>query len=216
MREEHQCMPLIGEALPKLDVQTTQGPMSIPSDFQGSWFVLFSHPADFTPVCTTEFISFQHHMDQFRQLECKLIGLSVDSIYAHISWTQWMREKLDTRIDFPVIVADEDVTKALGMLHKGKLSTRPVRAVFIIDPEGIVRLTISYPKEVGRSVDEIIRAIQALQVSDRYGDTPENWPKNELIGDRVIVPPPDNTEAADHRLEQFEGFDWWFCHKKIS
>ena len=215
MQEEKYCMPLIGEPLPKLDVQTTHGPKSIPTDYRGQWFVLFSHPADFTPVCTTEFYAFQSKMEKFQALGCKLIGLSVDSIYAHLSWTQWIKEKLKEEITFPVIVADDHVISSLGMLHKGKNPTRPVRAVFVIDPEGIVRLTICYPKEVGRNVDEIIRAVRALQISDRYGDTPENWPANHLIGDRVIVPPPDNTDAANQRLDHFEGYDWWFCYREL-
>lgn len=208
-------LPLLGERLPEFDAVTTQGPMSFPDAYKGSWFVLFSHPADFTPVCTTEFVGFQQRVAQFDALGCKLVGLSIDQVFAHIKWIDWIKEKLDVDISFPVIAGTESIAGKLGMLHPGK-GSNTVRVVFIIDPEGIVRLMLYYPQEIGRNLDEVVRAVKALQTSDQQGAIPANWPNNELIGDRVIVPPPANVEDARKRLGEYEGYDWWFCHKPLK
>jgi peroxiredoxin 2/4 len=209
-------MPLLGDDFPELNVNTTHGPMDIPGDMKGNWFVLFSHPADFTPVCTTEFVGFQKRFDKFEELNCKLIGLSVDQVFSHIKWVEWIRDNLDTEIRFPIIAANDQIALKLGMLHPGK-GTNTVRAVFVGDPEGKVRLVMYYPQEIGRNLDEIYRAVKALQVSDEQGvATPAGWPDNELIGNRVIVPPAKTTEDAAKRLDELEGYDWWFCHKPFE
>ena len=208
-------MPLLGDDFPHLEVQTTQGKMKLPEDMKGSWFVLFSHPADFTPVCTTEFVGFQHLMPEFEKLGVKLIGLSVDQVFSHIKWIEWIKEKLNVEITFPVIAANDSVANALGLLHPGK-GTNTVRAVFIVDPNSKVRLVLYYPQEAGRNMQEILRIVKALQVSDKNGVAmPCDWPNNGLIKDHVIVPPPSNVKDAGTRLQQYEGYDWWFCHKGL-
>lgn len=212
MEEITMHMPLLGDVFPEIEVKTTQGPMTIPGDFKGQWFVLFSHPADFTPVCTTEFVAFQKRYKKFQELGCKLIGMSVDQVFSHIKWIQWIQTELKVEIQFPVIAANDAIALKLGMLHPGK-GTNTVRAVFIVDPEGIVRLIMYYPQEIGRNVDEVLRAVKALQVSEKQGAVPAGWPENELIGDRIIVPPPTDIAEAGKRRKKFDGYDWWFCHK---
>lgn len=208
-------MPLIGEKMPSITAVTTHGTINLPEDMKGSWFVLFSHPADFTPVCTTEFVDFQNRMQEFDDIGCKLVGLSIDQVFAHIKWIQWIKENLNVGITFPVIAGTESIAMQLGMLHPGK-GTNTVRVVFIVDPEGMVRLMFYYPQEIGRNVDEVLRAVKALQVSDKQGALPANWPDNKLIGDRVIIPPAKTMEDAAARLESHEGYDWWFCHKPLE
>lgn len=217
MQEEKLNMPLLGDDFPQLNVQTTHGPMNIPGDLKGQWFVLFSHPADFTPVCTTEFVGFQDRFDKFEQLGCKLIGMSVDQVFSHIKWIEWIKEKLDVEIKFPVIAANDSIALKLGMLHPGK-GTNTVRAVFIGDPNGKVRLIMYYPQEIGRNMDEIVRAVEALQVSDKQGAVPADWPNNKLIKDRIIVPPANNEKDAKARLDDknLDCYDWWFCHKPLQ
>jgi len=210
-------MPLLGEKFPELNVQTTHGAMTLPNDFKGKWFVLFSHPADFTPVCTTEFVAFAQKADEFKKLGVELIGLSVDQVFSHIKWVDWIKDNLKVEIPFPVIAdSAEGVSKALGMIHPGKSNSNTVRAVFVVDPKGNLRLMVYYPQEIGRSVDEILRAVKALQVSDNNGvATPENWPDNKLIGDHVIVPPATDIQTAAERKGKDGCFDWWFCHKEL-
>ncbi len=207
--------PLIGDALPRLQVRTTHGPMTLPDDMKGKWFVLFSHPADFTPVCTTEFVAFQKRIEEFRALNCELIGLSLDQIFSHIKWVEWIKEQTGVAIEFPIIADFGEVANSLGMVHPGK-GGNTVRAVFIVDPEGIVRIIFYYPQELGRNIDEILRAIKGMQTSDAHAVAiPAGWPNNELIGSRVIIPPAQSVRDAEERLKKYEGFDWWFCHKEI-
>jgi len=218
--------PLIGEEFPKLEVNTTHGRMIIPDAFKGKWFVFFSHPADFTPVCTTEFVAFQLRYDKFKELNTELIGLSIDQVFSHIKWIEWIKDniKIDgkpIKIQFPVIADDVGrASEALGLIHEKK-GTNTVRAVFIVDPEGIIRAILYYPQELGRNVDEILRMIKALQVADKNGVAiPHNWPDNEIIGDKVIVPPAGSVDEKEQRLEakgkgEIECFDWWLCYKKI-
>ena len=216
MSNENQKFPLIGDKFPEMSVQTTHGVVNIPGDYKGKWVVLFSHPADFTPVCTTEFVAFAKRNDKFEELNAKLIGLSIDQVFSHIKWDEWIEEKLDVKIPFPIIAdSTGEVAKTIGMVHPGKGSTT-VRAVFIIDPNGVIRLIIYYPQEIGRNMDEILRALKALQVSDANGvAVPAGWPENELIGDRVIIPPATDVETAKARLKEYECYDWWFCHKSL-
>ncbi|NLF92613.1 MAG: peroxiredoxin [Oligosphaeraceae bacterium] len=214
MEDSKISMPLLGDKFPELSVKTTHGPMNIPGDLKGSWFVLFSHPADFTPVCTTEFVAFQKRYDQFKDLGCKLVGMSVDQIFSHIKWIEWIKSELKIDIEFPVVAANDAVAMKLGMLHPG-MGTNTVRAVFVVDPEGIIRLIMYYPQEIGRNIDEVVRAVKALQVSDKNDVAiPAGWPYNELITDKVIVPPPADMDTAAKRRQEYESFDWWFCYKK--
>ncbi len=208
-------MPLIGDKFPQFEVQTTQGKMSLPDAFDGKWFILFSHPADFTPVCTTEFVAFQKRYDQFKDLDCKLIGLSVDQVFSHIKWVQWIKENLDIEIQFPIIADTGQVASQLGLIHPGK-GSNTVRAVFIVDPKGIIRAMLYYPQELGRNMDEILRMVRGFRVADENGVAiPANWPENELIKDEVIIPPAMDIKTAEERMKQYECFDWWLCHKKL-
>jgi peroxiredoxin (alkyl hydroperoxide reductase subunit C) len=215
MEETKLNMPLLGDDFPELKVQTTQGPMNIPGDLKGSWFVLFSHPADFTPVCTTEFIGFQKYFEELEKMGCKLIGMSVDQVFSHIKWIQWIKDNLDVEIKFPVVAANDAVALKLGMLHPGK-GTNTVRAVFVGDPKGKVRLVLYYPQEIGRNIDEVVRAVKALQLADSKGiAVPANWPNNDLIGDHVIIPPAKTVKDAEALKDKKDCYDWWFCHKAI-
>ena len=206
-------LPLLGDKMPEIEAITTHGKMKLPGDMNGNWFVLFSHPADFTPVCTTEFVAFQARSKDFEALGCKLIGLSIDQVFSHIKWVQWIKEKLDVDITFPVIAGTESMAIKLGMLHPGK-GSNTVRVVFIVDPKGVLRLMMYYPQEVGRNIDEILRCVKSLQTADKQGPTPANWPNNELIGDKIIVRPPTCVQDAEQRLKTHQGYDWWFCYEE--
>ena len=214
MEETKMNMPLLGDDFSQMDVQTTHGKMSLPGDFKGKWFVLFSHPADFTPVCTTEFVAFQKRYEEFKKMDCALVGMSVDQVFSHIKWVEWIEENLDVKIEFPIVAANDTIANKLGMLHPGK-GTNTVRAVFIVDPKGKVRLIMYYPQEIGRNMDEIVRAVKALQISEKQGAVPAGWPNNELVKDRIIVSPASDVKMAKQRLEDksLECYDWWFCHK---
>lgn len=216
MDEYKSGIPLLGEKLPEIEVQTTKGMMNIPKDLKGKWIVLFSHPADFTPVCTTEFFAFAKRNEEFKKLNAELIGLSIDQIFSHIKWVQWIKDNLGLEIPFPVIADDMGkVAGKLGMVHPGK-GTNTVRAVFIIDPEATIRLMIYYPQEVGRQIDEVLRALKALQIADKNKVAmPENWPNNELIGAKVINPPPKDVLAAEEKMKSGNGYDWWFTFKEL-
>ncbi len=215
MEQQNPSIPLLGDDFPEMNVSTTFGPMSLPGDLKGKWFVLFSHPADFTPVCTTEFVGFQKRIAQFEELGVQLIGMSVDQVFSHIKWVEWIKEKLDIEITFPIVAANDFIANKLGMLHPGK-GSNTVRAVFVVDPESKVRLVLYYPQEIGRNMDEIVRATKALITSDKNGVAiPANWPENELIKDRVIIPPAQSQKDAKTRLDEYEGYDWWFCHKSL-
>ena len=210
--------PLLGDKFPELKVQTTHGVKNIPGDYAGKWIVLFSHPADFTPVCTTEFVAFAKKNDDFKALNAELIGLSIDQVFSHIKWTEWIKENMGVEIPFPIIADDMgNVAKQLGMIHKGK-GTNTVRAVFLIDPQGITRIVLYYPQEIGRNIDEVLRALKALQTSDANGvATPANWPNNDIFGDKVIIPPASDEETAKERLQDksIECKDWWLCYKNL-
>ncbi|MGQ9699882.1 MAG: peroxiredoxin [Candidatus Bipolaricaulaceae bacterium] len=214
-------LPLIGDAAPEFKAQTTHGPIEFPKDYKRKWVVFFSHPADFTPVCTTEFVAFAKRYEEFKALNTELLGLSVDHVYAHIKWVEWIRDKLGVEIPFP-IVADTTgrIAELYGMIHPGASEAATVRAVFLICPQGIVRAILYYPLDIGRNVDEILRLVKAFQRAMKENVAiPANWPQNELIQDRVIVPPPSDIVAAKGRLAeaqegQVECYDWWFCHRQ--
>jgi len=208
-------MPLIGDKFPTIEVQTTQGKKKLPDEFKGKWFILFSHPADFTPVCTTEFVAFQKRYNEFKKLNTELIGLSIDQVFSHIKWEEWIKDNLNVEIKFPIIADTGKVANTLGLIHPNKGSST-VRAVFMVDPKGIIRAILYYPQELGRNMDEFLRMIKGFQVAEKNGVAiPANWPKNELIKDRVIIPPASDTKTAKKRKKEYDNYDWWFCHKKI-
>ena len=209
----NQTLPRLNEPAPNFDSKTTFGPKKL-SDYKGKWLVLFSHPADFTPVCTTEFMAFAKAYPEFQKLNCELLGLSIDSNYAHIAWARAIKEKFGIEIPFPII---EDlsmrVANAYGMIQPGASDTSAVRATFIIDDKGVLRAMVYYPMSNGRSIPEFLRLVAALQTSDKHSvATPEGWQP----GDKVIVPPPQTQQAADTRgSEGYECSDWYFCKKSL-
>lgn len=213
-------MPLLGDSFPEMNVQTTQGQMNLPKEMKGKWFVLFSHPADFTPVCTTEFIAFQKRYKQFKKLNTELIGLSVDQVFAHIKWEEWIKENLDVQIEFPIIADTGAVAEKLGLIHPGK-GTNTVRAVFVVDADSKIRTILYYPQELGRNMDEILRIVNAMQIADKNKVAmPADWPNNELMQDHVIIPPATDVKTANERKSksqsgEIECYDWWLCHKKL-
>ncbi len=216
MEEQAQVvsLPRLNEPAPDFTAKTTHGDIKL-SDYKGQWVVLFSHPADFTPVCTTEFIAFAKRFDDFKKLNTQVIGLSIDSVYSHLAWVRNIKEKFDVEIPFPVIAdLDMNVAKLYGMIHPGAADTSAVRAVFVIDDKGILRAMIYYPLTNGRSIDEVLRIVEALQTSEKFGvATPENWHP----GDKVIVPPPATQEEAEKRAsEGYEYVDWYFSKKSID
>ena len=215
--DTHRCMPLIGDKFPEMHVNTTHGKKVLPRDYKESWVVLFSHPADFTPVCTTEFVAFARKEKAFEALNTRLIGLSMDQVFSHIKWIDWIKETFDVRINFPIIADDKGTAaRKLGMLHPGNGSST-VRAVFVLDPNGFVRLILYYPQEAGRRIDEIIRTVKVLQASEKYHVAlPADWPDNELIGSQGILPPAADVKTADERRDLTNCFDWWFCYKSLE
>jgi peroxiredoxin (alkyl hydroperoxide reductase subunit C) len=183
-------------------------------DFRGSWVILFSHPADFTPVCTTEFLAFAEIAPELKKRNVELLGLSIDSTYSHIAWVRNIEEKFGVKITFPIIAdSDRKVATLYGMIMPGESQTETSRCVFVIDDKGILRAMIYYPLTTGRNMDEILRLIDALQTTDKYGvATPANW----RPGDKVIVPPPKTTADAEERLKAgYECKDWYFCMKGL-
>lgn len=206
-------LPLLGDPAPDFEAVTTFGTLRL-SDFKGSWLVLFSHPADFTPVCTTEFIAFAEIYDELQKRNTELLGLSVDSVSSHIAWARNIEEKVGIKIPFPIIAdLSKEIATKYGMLHPSQSKTETVRCVFIIDPEGILRAMIYYPLKNGRNMDEILRLIDAFQTSDQYQvATPANW----RPGDMVVVPPPNTQEMAEERMKEgYECVDWYLCKKKL-
>jgi peroxiredoxin (alkyl hydroperoxide reductase subunit C) len=217
-------MPRIGDKAPEFKAITTQGEINFPSDYKGSWVILFSHPADFTPVCTSEFMTFATLQTKFEEANCKLVGLSVDGLFSHIAWLRTIKEKIDYKgmknveVKFPLI---EDITMEVatkyGMMMPGESNTKAVRAVFVIDPQGIIRTILYYPLSLGRNFDELYRVLMALQTADKFGiATPADW----RPGDEVIVPTGGTCGAAKDRMEgkdeDLKCYDWFFCTKKID
>ncbi|MGB5817078.1 MAG: peroxiredoxin [Thermoanaerobaculia bacterium] len=207
-------MPRIGEPAPPFEAVTTHGTLHL-EDFAGSWLVFFSHPADFTPVCTTEFIAFAKAHPTLKEMNTELLGLSIDSVYSHISWVRNVEEKMGVKITFPVIAdLSQEVAALYGMIMPGESTTEASRCVFVIDDKQIIRAMIYYPLTTGRNLDEIVRLVSALQATDQHGlETPANW----RPGDPLIVPPPKTQKEADERVQDanVECTDWYFCTKKI-
>jgi peroxiredoxin (alkyl hydroperoxide reductase subunit C) len=212
-KENTLSLPRIGDAAPAFEATTTFGKLRL-DDFKGSWLVLFSHPADFTPVCTTEFIAFAEAFPEFQKSGVNLLGLSVDSVSSHIAWVRNIEEKAGVKIPFPVIAdLSKEVSLAYGMIHPGQSKTETVRCVFVIDPAQVIRTILYYPLSTGRNMPEILRIIKALQTTDEFKvATPANWQP----GDMVIVPPPGTQGQAEERLKQgYECVDWYLCRKKL-
>lgn len=217
-------MPRIGDKAPEFKAVTTQGNINFPGDYKGKWIILFSHPADFTPVCTTEFMTFGKLNKEFEALNCQLVGLSIDGLFSHIAWLRTIREKLEfngmknIEVTFPLI---EDVSMQVanlyGMVQPGESTTKAVRAVFFIDPKGVIRTIMYYPASLGRNFDEIKRVLIGLQTVDEFNVAlPADW----RPGDEVIVPPAGSCGVAKERVENKTGelkcYDWFFCTKQLS
>jgi len=206
--------PRLNEKAPAFDAETTSGRKTL-EDYKGKWLVLFSHPADFTPVCTTEFMAFARNQEEFAKRNCELLGLSIDSTHSHIAWMKNIKDNFGVEIKFPIIAdLSMDVARAYGMIHPGAADTSAVRATFIIDPEGKLRAMVYYPMSNGRSIDEFIRLLDGLQTSDEHGvATPENW----KVGEKVIVPPAKTYEEAMARFDnpEYEVTDFYFSKKEI-
>ena len=217
------AMPRIGDKAPSFKAITTQGEINFPKQYEGSWVILFSHPADFTPVCTSEFMTFANMENKFTDANCKLVGLSIDGLYSHIAWLRTIKEKIEFKgmknieVKFPLI---EDITMEVankyGMVQPGESNTKAVRAVFFIDPKGIIRAIIYYPLSLGRNFDELYRALIAMQTADKFSiATPADW----RPGDDVIVPTAGSCGVAKERMENkkdIKCYDWFFCTKKLT
>lgn len=217
-------LPRIGDMAPSFSAVTTQGKIEFPKDYKGKWVILFSHPADFTPVCTSEFMTFASMDEEFHQLNTQLVGLSVDGLYSHIAWLRTIKEKIEFRgmknveVNFPLI---EDITmevaKKYGMIQPGESSTKAVRAVFFIDPRGVIRAMIYYPLSLGRNFQELKRVLIGLQTADKHAVAlPADWQP----GEDVIVPTADSCGVAKERMtSKNEGMyckDWFFCMKPLA
>jgi len=222
-QQEFTSMPRIGDKAPEFKAVTTQGEINFPGDYKGKWSILFSHPADFTPVCTSEFITFASLEDKFKNANCDLVGLSIDGLYSHIAWLRSIKEKIeyngmkDVDVKFPLI---EDITmeiaKKYGMIQPNEDTTKAVRAVFFVDPKGIIRTIIYYPLSLGRNFDELYRVLIALQTADAFDvATPADW----RPGDDVIIGPAGSCGTAKDRMDGKEDMnckDWYFCSKPLD
>ncbi|MFA5712946.1 MAG: peroxiredoxin [Bacteroidales bacterium] len=223
MEEQNYSMPRIGDPAPQFKATTTQGDINFPGDYNGKWVILFSHPADFTPVCTSEFMTFASMAEEFQALNCDLVGLSVDGLYSHIAWLRTIKEKItykgmsNVEVKFPLI---EDITMEVankyGMIQPGQSNTKAVRAVFFIDPKGVIRTIVYYPLEIGRNFDELKRVLIALQTADNFKVAlPADW----RPGDDVIVPTAGSCGVAESRMSGGEKdvtcHDWFFCTKPL-
>lgn len=222
-KEQVIAMPRIGDEAPKFKAVTTQGDINFPDDYAGKWVILFSHPADFTPVCTTEFITFAHLENKFAKANCQLVGLSIDGLYSHIAWLRTIKDKIEfngmknSEVKFPLIEdISMEIAKKYGMIQPGESKTQAVRAVFFIDPSGIVRAIIYYPLSLGRNFDEIYRALIAMQTADAFNvATPADWHP----GNDVIVSPAGSCGVAETRMtstDELDCKDWFFCTKKLN
>ncbi len=214
-QENQNIMPRIGDKAPNFTAVTTKGKIEFNNFAKDKWIVLFSHPADFTPVCTTEMSGFALRKDEFTALNTELMGLSIDSVHAHLGWVNNVKKNTGVYFDFPIIAdIDMKVSKLYGMLQPNESETAAVRAVFFIDPSKKIRLIMYYPLNVGRNMDEILRALHALQVSDKFKVAmPLDWKE----GDKVIIPPPKTLEEMNERLNDntCERTDFYLCKKEL-
>ncbi len=208
-------IPRIGDTAPDFKAQTTHGEIQFADWQKGSWVILFSHPADFTPVCSTELVEFARKNDEFARRNTKLIGLSIDSIHSHLAWRENLKQILDVEVPYPLIAdLNMDVASKYGMIHPGAAATATVRAVFMIDPKRVVRALVYYPMNVGRNIDEIMRLLEALQTADQnVCATPVNWKP----GEKVVVPPPKTVNEVKEREshKEYERFDFYLNKKSL-
>ena len=221
MEEINHKTPGIGEHFPEMTLNTTHGKINFPEDMKGKWVVLFSHPADFTPVCTSEFMAFAEEAPEFKKMNTELIGLSIDGMSSHLKWVEWIKDNEGIEIPFPIIADNLGlVASQLQMIQPAKGSST-IRAVYVIDDKGILRMILLYPQEIGRNIDEIKRAVKALQFSDKNKVAmPANWPHNRRYHDEVFLPPPQDEKQKQERIKmgkdgEVECKDWWICTKKI-
>lgn len=209
-------IPRIGDTAPDFTAVTTQGELTLSQWQDGKWVILFSHPADFTPVCSTELTEFARRSNEFEQRNTKLIGLSIDSIHSHLAWRENLKQILGVELGYPLIAdLDTKVAQLYGMLHPGAAATATVRAVFVIDPKRVVRALVYYPLNVGRNVDEILRLLEALQTADEHGVAcPVNWKR----GEKVIVPPPKTEKEVAERAshQEYERLDFYLNKKELK
>ncbi len=224
LENQKPSMPRIGDKAPSFSAKTTQGNINFPDDYLGKWSILFSHPADFTPVCTSEFMTFASMQDEFDALNCQLVGLSVDGLYSHIAWLRTIKEKIEYKgmknveVKFPLIEdISMNVASKYGMISPNESATQAVRAVFFVDPKGIIRTIVYYPLSLGRNFDELKRIVIGLQTADEFGVAlPADW----RPGDDVIVPTAGSCGVAQERMESKDEdvhcYDWFFCTKKLS
>ncbi len=214
MTDQVTSLPLIGQPAPQFTAASTTGEINFPDDYKGKWVVLFSHPADFTPVCTTEFLGFQALHSEFQALNTELVGYSVDGLQSHIEWVRNIKKNFGVDIEFP-IAAGPEIAHKYGMLHTVD-STHTVRAVFLINPEGLVHAIMYYPLANGRDIHEILRLVKAAQKSYEGVATPEKWPNNARFGSKVIVPPAPTVQAAveNESNSDYECVDWYLCLKE--
>jgi peroxiredoxin (alkyl hydroperoxide reductase subunit C) len=213
VKKPETAFPVLGQKAPDFEAVTTQGTLRL-SDYKGTWLILFSHPADFTPVCTTEFIAFSKIYDELKKRNAELLGLSVDSVSSHIAWINNVQEKMGVKIPFPIIAdLNKEVATKFGMMHPEQSKTETVRCVFIMDPESKIRAMLYYPLSTGRNMSEILRLVDALQTTDKYKvATPANWKP----GDPVVVPSPVTIEQAEERVKEgYDCKDWYLCTKKL-
>ena len=213
-QEATSALPRINDPAPEFEAKSSQGPLKL-SDYKGKWVVLFSHPADFTPVCTTEFVEFARRSDDFKKRNTQLVGLSIDSVTAHIAWIRNIESHFDVKIGFPVIAdLDTKVAQKYGLIHPAASETATVRAVFVIDDKQKIRALVYYPMTCGRNIDEVLRAVDALQTADANAcATPANWKP----GEPVIVPPPQTTEDAEKRMQsEYDVTDWYFSKRTLD
>ncbi len=211
LEENELNIPLIWEEAPAFKAPSTKGIINFPHDYKGKWVVLFSHPADFTPVCTTEFIAFQDNIEEFRKRNTELVGYSVDGLYSHIEWVKNIKKNFGVDIEFP-IVADPKIAYLYWMLHPSADSSHTVRAVFIINPEGKIAALLYYPLTNGRNIKEILRLLDALQLTYNHGRaTPADWPNNTRFKDKVIIPPAGSLEEAEKNVSRYDCKDWYIC-----
>lgn len=218
------AMPRIGDKAPSFTAKTTQGDINYPDDYLGKWSILFSHPADFTPVCTSEFMTFASMQDDFDALNCQLVGLSVDGLFSHIAWLRTIKEKIEYKgmknveVTFPLIEdISMNVASKYGMISPNESATQAVRAVFFVDPKGIIRTIVYYPLSLGRNFDELKRILIGLQTADEFNVAlPADW----RPGDDVIVPTAGSCGVAQERMDSKDKdvhcYDWFFCTKKLS
>ncbi|MFX1239006.1 MAG: peroxiredoxin [Promethearchaeota archaeon] len=206
----------IESEFPEIEVKTTQGDIKLPHEYKRKWFILFIYPGDFTPVSATEFITFSKHKDQLTNLNCHLVGMSLDGIYSHLKWMQWFKEEMETSLFFPIIAGNHEIYKILGIPSRAR-KIIGIRKTIIVNPKGIIKAILDYPRQIGRNVNEIIRIVEALKTAEEQDAmAPANWPDNDLIKNRVVLFPAENEQAIEDTPIELRRYAWWFCYKSLN